>query len=55
MAESQCNCKHLVAASVEKADEIISDFEVESVAKFTVFRRNKGFSADQNGKKNHSL
>ena len=47
MAESL----HLVAASKAHAEEMISAHEIETVTKFTVFRRNKGFK-EKGGKKN---
>lgn len=38
--------RHVVAKSVEEAEKLIKEFEVETLSKFTIFRRNKGFSKD---------
>jgi hypothetical protein len=51
MAES----RHLVAASKAQAEEMITAYEVETVTKFTVFRRNKGFKEGKGGKKNQLI
>lgn len=37
---------HEVAKSVEEAENHFKEFKVETLSKFTIFRRNKGFSTD---------
>lgn len=37
---------HEVAKSVEEAEKHFTEFKVETLTKFTIFRRNKGFSKD---------
>lgn len=37
---------HEVAKSVEEEEKHFKEFKVETLSKFTIFRRNKGFSKD---------
>lgn len=37
---------HKVAKSVEEAEKHFKEFKVETLSKFSIFRRNKGFSKD---------
>lgn len=41
--------KHVVVDSVEDAEKLITDYEILTTNKYTVFRRNKGFTDDVNG------
>lgn len=42
--------KHVVVNTVEEAERLVTEFEIQSVTKFTIFRRNKGFSSGHGGK-----
>lgn len=47
---STYNLKHVVVNTVEEAERLVTEFEIQSVTKFTIFWRNKGFSSDHGGK-----
>lgn len=47
--------RHVVAKSVEEAEKLIKEFEVEMLSKFTIFRRNKGFSKDLDCPQSHNV
>ncbi|XP_062603784.1 calcium-responsive transcription factor-like [Saccostrea cucullata] len=46
---------HVVVTSLDDAEKRITDFEVETVTTFTIFRRNKGFRKDINGLAEHKV
>lgn len=38
--------RHAVVKSVEEAEKLVNQFEIETVTKYTIFRRNKEFTKD---------
>ena len=41
--------KHVVVDTVEEAEKIITDHEIQTTNRYKVFRRNKGFTDYING------